>query len=64
MSLPQKILSLLSTYQALEASRNHEDRSPFRDFMFSQYTKYLSLEIEKYKSLEKGKGKSGFSLIF
>ena len=51
-------------FEALEATRNQEEMSPFRDFMFSQYAKHLSLEIEKYKSLDKGKDKSGFSLIF
>ncbi len=52
-------------FDALEASREQESMTPFRNFMLSQYTKFLSKEIENYKKMIAGKSKkSGFSLVF
>lgn len=46
----------LEYYQALEASRSDEDEEPnlqpIREFMFAQQSKYLSMEIEKFKKAE------------
>jgi Fic family protein len=37
-------------FDALEAARNNEDLSFFRDFMFGQYAKHLRAEMEKFNS--------------
>ncbi len=53
-------------FESLIQTRKEEDITIFRKFMYSQYEKYLSLEIEKYNVIENpgiNKGK-GYSLIF
>lgn len=55
-------------FQALIDTRQKEDSSIFRNFMYSQTAKYLQEEINKYKQLkeadkEKRSG-GGYSLIF
>lgn len=52
-------------FTALEETRLKEDIQLFRAFMIGQYKKYLLIEIEKYRQLQRrtGKGK-GYSLIF
>lgn len=50
--------------QALEDSRNNEDMKPFRDFMNSQYIKFLNQEIQNYKTIYKKNNGNGFSMIF
>jgi hypothetical protein len=55
-------------FQALIDTREKEDSSIFRNFMYSQTAKHLQEEINKYKQLnEAGKENrsgGGFSLIF
>jgi Fic family protein len=52
-------------FDALEATRNHEDLTYFRNFMLSQYEKYLTQEIENYNKMKENKPKKGgFSLVF
>lgn len=46
----------LEYFNALENSRREESLVPFKDFMDKQYLKYLSNEIERYKSQNRGKG--------
>ncbi len=52
-------------FNALEESRELERLTPFREFMDDQYKKYLSTEIERYKthSLSKKRGK-GMNFLF
>jgi len=53
-------------FESLQKTRQHEDISIFRKFMYNQYAKYLQLEIEKFEKInspEKKKG-NGYSLIF
>ena len=53
-------------FESLQKTRQHEDISIFRRFMYSQYAKYLQQEIEKFEKInnsEKKKG-NGYSLIF
>lgn len=50
--------------QSLEDARVQEDLKPFRDFMNEQYIKFLTKEIENYKSINKKNNGGGFSLIF
>ena len=49
--------------EALENSRKIESIDPFREFMDSQYRKYLSQEIQLYRSQHQDKSK-GISFIF
>jgi len=52
-------------FEALEKTRNEEDLVYFREFMFSQYEKYLNIEIKKYLDmLDSWKKGAGFSLVF
>jgi Fic family protein len=53
-------------FEALEATRDNEDLSYFRNFMCAQYQKYLKSEIDNFRKSMKEppkKGK-GFSMIF
>lgn len=53
-------------FESLIQTRKQQDINIFRNFMYSQYKKYLSLEIEKFEVIKKSdttKGK-GYSLIF
>ena len=50
--------------QALEDARSKEDLKPFRDFMTEQYIKFLTQEIQNYKSINKKNNGNGFSMIF
>ncbi|HRO07513.1 MAG: Fic family protein [Saprospiraceae bacterium] len=53
-------------FEALEASRDNEDLSYFRNFMCAHYQKYLKSEINNFRNSMKEtpvKGK-GFSIIF
>ena len=51
--------------KALTDARTMEKLAPFREFMYSQYHKFLQQDIDAYKSMlqPKNKGK-GFSIIF
>lgn len=52
-------------FEALENTRKAENLSFFRNFMLDQYTKYLQIEIDKYKKLNTDlPGKKRFSFIF
>lgn len=50
--------------QSLEDSRNKEELKPFHDFMTNQYIKFLTQEIQNYKSINKKNNGNGFSMIF
>lgn len=52
-------------FDALQQTRQKENITIFREFMLSQYSKYLIMEIEKFQSLDKpgSKGK-GYSFVF
>lgn len=53
-------------FESLMETRKQEDITIFRKFMYNQYVKYLSLEIEKFEMIKNpdiNKGK-GYSLIF
>jgi Fic family protein len=50
--------------QSLEDSREQEDLKPFRNFMNEQYIKFLTKEIQNYKSINKKNNGGGFSMIF
>jgi Fic family protein len=53
-------------FESLQKTRQHEEISIFRKFMYTQYAKYLQLEIDKFEKIngpEKKKG-NGYSLIF
>ena len=51
--------------KALTDSRAKEDLLPFREFMYSQYHKFLQQEINAYNTFLKPKNKGkGFSLVF
>lgn len=55
----------LEYFNALEDSREQETLKPFREFMDNQYIKYLSLEIERYRTQNKKKDNGkGISLLF
>jgi Fic family protein len=52
-------------FEALQQTRQQEDLNIFRNFMASQYSKYLRQEIEKFENAEKdGKGNKGYSFVF
>lgn len=51
-------------FEALEATREREDLHIFREFMASQYQKFLSGEIDLYRKMENNSGKKGYSFIF
>ena len=53
-------------FEALTASRKAEDLSFFREFMYSQYSKLLSTEIDKFNAINTPPPKkgSGYSFIF
>ncbi len=52
-------------FEALQQTRLKEDISIFRNFMYSQYEKYLQLEIDKFEQMKNGNGKSaGYSFVF
>jgi hypothetical protein len=48
-------------FEALMASRKAEDLSFFREFMYNQYHKFLTLEIGKFNAIKKG---NGYSFVF
>ncbi len=53
-------------FESLIQTRQQEDITIFRKFMYSQYAKFMSLEIEKFNEIrkpDKNKG-NGYSLIF
>ncbi len=53
-------------FESLIETRKQKDITIFRNFMYSQYVKYLSLEIEKFEAMKNqdtSKGK-GYSFIF
>ena len=53
-------------FESLQNTRQREDISIFRKFMYSEYSKYLQQEIEKFERMnnsEREKG-NGYSLIF
>lgn len=58
-----------SYYDALENTRIKEDKNVFLNFMYGQYEKHLSTEIQKYESIKqdgnssKSKGE-GYSFVF
>ena len=53
---------LRSPIKALSDSRTMENLSPFREFMYSQYNKFLQQDIDAYRLMlkpkNKGKGRS------
>lgn len=52
-------------FEALQQTRKQEDISIFRNFMYSQYQKYLLQEIEKYEQMKKDDGTGPlYSFIF
>ena len=52
-------------FEALQQSRKLEDIGIFRNFMYGQYEKYLSLEIEKFEAMNKdSKTGGGYSFVF
>lgn len=52
-------------FEALQQTRKEEDLATFRKFMFTQYAKYLQLEIEKFEQAQKNGGKdNGYSFVF
>lgn len=52
-------------FEALQETRKQEDITVFRKFMYAQYEKYLSLEIEKFEAMKRDDGKSGgYSFVF
>ena len=52
-------------FEALQQTRNLEDIDIFRKFMYAQYEKYLSLEIEKFEHINRDPQKSGgYSFVF
>ncbi len=52
-------------FEALQLTRQEEDITIFRKFMFSQYAKYLQHEIDKFEQMDKGKTKGkGYSFVF
>lgn len=53
----------LEYFEALEKSRETESLEPFTEFMDGQYKKYLSTEIERYKSQNNNKG-MGMGFLF
>ncbi len=50
-------------FEALQQTRQNEDISVFRNFMYTQYAKYLQQEIDKFEQADK-KGKGGYSFVF
>ena len=53
-------------FNALQQARQQEDISVFYAFMYSQYTRYLRDEIDKYEAILKSRSSGGpaFSLLF
>ena len=52
-------------FEALQQSRKLEDIGIFRKFMYSQYEKYLLIEIEKFEAMNKdSKTGGGYSFVF
>lgn len=52
-------------FEALQQSRKLEDIGFFRKFMYTQYEKYLLLEIEKFEAMNKDAKKGGgYSFVF
>ncbi|MBC7888957.1 MAG: Fic family protein [Ferruginibacter sp.] len=52
-------------FDALTLTRKEEDMSIFRNFMYSQYAKYLLAEIEKFEQTGNGGTKNkGYSFVF
>jgi Fic family protein len=50
-------------FEALQNTRKTDDINIFRGFMYTQYEKYLNIEIEKYEQGIKGKGKSEYGFL-
>ena len=52
-------------FEALQQTRNLEDIAIFRNFMYSQYAKYLQQEIDKFTQIDNGNSKGkGYSFVF
>jgi Fic family protein len=53
-------------FESLQQTRQHEDITIFRKFMYGQYAKYLQAEIEKFQKINSRDSKkgNGYSLIF
>ena len=53
-------------FESLVQTRQKEDITVFRKFMYDQYAKYLRLEIEKFEEIKKdnNNNESGYSFIF
>ncbi len=53
-------------FESLQQTRQHEDITIFRKFMYGQYAKYLQKEIEKFEKMKNSEKKNGdnYSLIF
>lgn len=67
-SLPMSIVfkeHKAAYFEALQQTRKQEDISIFRNFMYSQYHKYLLMEIEKFEQLKKDDNKGPlYSFVF
>ena len=50
--------------QALENTREQENLKPFRDFMTTQYSKFLNNQIQNFRNSQKKNNGNGFSMIF
>lgn len=52
-------------FEALQQSRKLEDIAIFRNFMYTQYVKYLQQEIDKFAQIDNGSSKGkGYSFVF
>ena len=54
-------------FEALQAARQQDRLAPFYQFMYHQYEKHLTNEIDKYKAMlqeRNASGNQGFSLLF
>lgn len=51
-------------FEALQQTRSNEDISIFRNFMHSQYEKYLQMEINKFEQIDKNGKTGGYSFVF
>jgi Fic family protein len=51
-------------FEALQQTRQKEDITFFRKFMYGQYEKYLLMEIEKFEQMNKKGKNGGYSFVF
>ena len=66
-NLPMSIVFLndkIEYYNALVTTRHEEGIEIFRNFMHTQYLKYLQNEIDKFEAINKPSSGKGYSLVF